>query len=151
MWVIIINDKPYTLAENWYLTHLVCVLTINTLWPRQDDFHFTDYIFKCIFFNENCCILIQISLNYVGKGPIKNNPALAQIMAWRWTGDKPSNQWWPSWWCIYASLSLNELRITRLSSHSTRKLRCNFIRGGDAVRFFGSLRYNKTDLTCRLI
>ena len=39
------------------------------------------------FVNENCCILIKISLKYVRKGPIYNNPVLVQIMAWRQTGD----------------------------------------------------------------
>ena len=32
--------------------------------------------FKCIFLNEKLCILIQISLKFVPKGPIDNNPAL---------------------------------------------------------------------------
>ena len=35
-----------------------------------------DYIFKCIFLNENVWILIKISLNFVPKGPIDNNLAL---------------------------------------------------------------------------
>ena len=46
-------------------------------------------IFKCIFLNENCCILIKISLKYVLKGSIDNNPALVQIMAWCRIGNKP--------------------------------------------------------------
>ena len=47
-----------------------------------------DDIFKCIFLNEKCCILIKISLKFFPKGPIDNNPALVQIMAWRRIGDK---------------------------------------------------------------
>ena len=39
--------------------------------------------------NENFCIFIQISLKFVSKNPIDNNPALVQVMAWRWWGDKP--------------------------------------------------------------
>ena len=35
-----------------------------------------DDIFKCVFLNENICILIKISLNFVPKVPIDNNPAL---------------------------------------------------------------------------
>ena len=31
---------------------------------------------KCIFINEKNCILIEISLEFVPKGPINNNPAL---------------------------------------------------------------------------
>ena len=45
--------------------------------------------FKCNFFNENDRIPIQISLKFVPRGPIDNNPALVQVMAWRWRGDKP--------------------------------------------------------------
>ena len=39
--------------------------------------------------NENFFILIKISLKFVPKGPIGNNPAQVQIMAWRRIGDKP--------------------------------------------------------------
>ena len=35
-----------------------------------------DNVFKCIFVNEKFCILIKISLKFVPKGPIDNNPAL---------------------------------------------------------------------------
>ena len=66
------------------------ILIINTLGSRQHTRCFVDDIFECIFFNENYCILIKISLNYDRKGPIDNNPALVQIMAWRRPGDKSS-------------------------------------------------------------
>ena len=48
-----------------------------------------DDIFKWILLNENGKIPIQVSLNFVPKGPINNIPALVQVMAWRRTGDKP--------------------------------------------------------------
>ena len=32
---------------------------------------------------------LKISLKFVPKGPINNNPALVQMMAWRRQGDKP--------------------------------------------------------------
>ena len=48
-----------------------------------------DDIFKQIFFNENVCISIKISLKFVPKGSINNIAALVQIMAWRRPGDKP--------------------------------------------------------------
>ena len=35
-----------------------------------------DNIFRDIFVNKKCCILIKISLMFVPKGPIDNNPAL---------------------------------------------------------------------------
>ena len=65
---------------------------INTLRPRQDGRHFPDDIFKCIFLNENVWISIRISLKFVPKGPINNIPVLVQIMAWRWSGDKPLSE-----------------------------------------------------------
>ena len=58
-----------------------------------------DDIFICIFLNENDRIHIQISLKYVPKSPIDNNPALIYIMAFRRIGDKP----------------LSEPRLTRLT------------------------------------
>ena len=82
---------------------------LNTLRPRQDGRHFADNICTCIFFNENYCILIKFSLKFVGKGPIDNNPALVQIMAWRRPGNKPLSEpmvvslpthicvTWPQW------------------------------------------------------
>ena len=51
-----------------------------------------DDIFKPIFLKENCRFLIKISLKYVRKGPINNNPALVQVMAWRRIGDKPLSE-----------------------------------------------------------
>ena len=45
-----------------------------------------------IFFNWKFFILIQISLKYVPKGPINNNPALVQIMAWHRPGAKPLSE-----------------------------------------------------------
>ena len=62
---------------------------INTLRPRQNESHFADDIFKCIFLNENAGIPITISLKFVPQGPINNIPALVQKMAWRRPGDKP--------------------------------------------------------------
>ena len=37
-------------------------------------------------------IFIWISLEFVSKGPIKNNPAIVYIMAWRRIGDKPLSE-----------------------------------------------------------
>ena len=64
----------------------------NTLRPRQDDQHFTDDIFNCIFLSENAWISINISLKFVPKGPINIIPILVQMMAWRRPGDKPSSE-----------------------------------------------------------
>ena len=48
-----------------------------------------DDIFNCILLNENDRIPIQISLKYVPRTPVDNMPVVVQVMAWRWTGDKP--------------------------------------------------------------
>ena len=64
----------------------------NTLGPRQNGRHFAGDMFNCIFLNENIWIPIEISLKFVPKGSINNNPALFQIMAWRRPGDKPLSE-----------------------------------------------------------
>ena len=61
----------------------------DTLRLRQNGHHFTDDIFKCIFLNENVWISLNISLKFVPKVWINNKPAVVQIMAWQWPGDKP--------------------------------------------------------------
>ena len=48
----------------------------NTHPPGQNGRHFSDDIFKCIFMNEKFCDSIQVTLKFVPKGPIDNNPAL---------------------------------------------------------------------------
>ena len=75
------------------ITYLVCAyqqnmiahwqFPLNTLSPRQNGRYLISDIFKCIFMNENFCILIRISLKFVRKGPIDNTLALVQVMAWR--------------------------------------------------------------------
>ena len=47
---------------------------------------------SAFFLNENVWIPIEISLKFVPKGSINNNPALFQIMAWRRPGDKPLSE-----------------------------------------------------------
>ena len=71
------NQPTFTRwVENFFFTHNHSNSVPRTL-------HFTDDIFNCIFMNENLCILIRISLNFVPKGPINNTSALVQVMAWR--------------------------------------------------------------------
>ena len=65
---------------------------VNTLRLRQNGHHFADNNFKCIFLNENICVLINVSLQFVPKGPINNIPALIQTKACRWPGDKPLSE-----------------------------------------------------------
>ena len=63
-----------------------------THWGRDRMAVISDDIFKCIFLNENVWISIKISLKFVPKASIVNIPALAQIMAWGRTGDKPLSE-----------------------------------------------------------
>ena len=58
-------------------------------WLKMYGCHFANNIFKCILLNQNAWILINVSQNFVPKGPINNIPALVQIMAWRRPGNKP--------------------------------------------------------------
>ena len=74
------------------MTYTVITIFVNSSPPGQNGRHFPDDILKCIFMNENFCILIEISLKFVPNGPIKNIPALVQIMAWRQPGDKPLSE-----------------------------------------------------------
>ena len=48
-----------------------------------------DDIVKRIFSNENVIISIQISPEFLLKGPVDNKSALVQIMDWHRLGDKP--------------------------------------------------------------
>ena len=62
---------------------LICVTSYYTMRLRQNDHHFANDLFKCIFLNENVWFPIKMSLKFVPKGRINNIPALVQIMAWR--------------------------------------------------------------------
>ena len=65
---------------------------LNSSPPGQNGRLFADDIFRCIFLNEKSYILIKISLKFVTKGPIDNDPALVQVMAWRVFGNKPLSE-----------------------------------------------------------
>ena len=87
---------PHTHTHtHWlFMFSLICVWInrwVNnreeTKWPP-----FRRRYFQTHFFNENVRIFIKISLTFVPKGPINDNPALVQIMAWRRSGDKPLSE-----------------------------------------------------------
>ena len=69
----------YTSTGQYLLTHSS---------PKQNGCNFEEDIFKYIFLNENVWISINISLKFVPKGQINNDPAFVQIMACRRPGDK---------------------------------------------------------------
>ena len=73
---------------------------VNTLRPRQDGRHFSDDVFKCIYFNENAWISIKILLKFCSQD---SNDGLVN-------------------WCIYASLGLNELNASGSSHYCHRTI-----------------------------
>ena len=81
------NCQTLEMQKHIFLKYSVC--KVNTLRPKQSGHHFADSTFKCIFLKENLPILIKISLKFVPRGPIHNNPALVQIIAWHQPGIKP--------------------------------------------------------------
>ena len=77
---------------------------LSQLPPGQDGRNFADDIFRCIFVNETFCILIEMSLKFVHKGPIYNKWTLAwpaRRQAITWTNADPVH------WRIYAALGGN--------------------------------------------
>ena len=62
-----------------------------TLRPRQNGRYFAD-VFRYIFLNENARISLKISLKFVPGVRINNIPALVQITAWCYPGDKPLSE-----------------------------------------------------------
>ena len=54
----------------------ISMTIFNSSRPGQNGRHFTDDIFRCIFVNEKFCNLTKISLKFIPKGPIDNNPAM---------------------------------------------------------------------------
>ena len=62
---------------------------VTTSRRGQNGRHFSDDIFKCVFLNVNLWISSKIPLKFVPESPINNILALVQIIAWRWSGNKP--------------------------------------------------------------
>ena len=98
---------------NWQIKVNGIFSYVNTLRPRQNDRHFADDVFKCIFLNENIWFFYynftevssygsdwkQVS---IGSG---NNLAPIRQHAIIWTNADPSH------WRIYAALGGDELTI----------------------------------------
>ena len=83
-------------SAKWWPFHLVCQHSDS--WTKWVPFysacwyieHFVDDVFKFSFLHgiQN----VKISLRFVPKFPINNNPALVQIMAWCIPGTKPLSE-----------------------------------------------------------
>ena len=73
------GDKPLSEPMMVRLRTHICVTRpqwIDSSPLGQNGCLFTDDIFRCIFINEKFCILIEISLKFVLKCPLDNDPAL---------------------------------------------------------------------------
>ena len=84
----LVSGKPLSEPMLVSLPTHICVTRpqwVKTLGLIKYGCHFTADIFKVIFLNKNCYILIKISMKFIPKCPSKNNPALIQIMAWHQT------------------------------------------------------------------
>ena len=68
------------------------LISFNTLRLSKNGYHLLYNIFKHIFSDENVGISIKISLKFVPQGPVDNNPALVQTMAWGRLGDRPLSE-----------------------------------------------------------
>ena len=65
-----------------YLLFIFYVIHLSNLGHGQSNHLFADDFFKFISFNRDVCSWIQISLNFVSKGPAVDNSRLVQVMAW---------------------------------------------------------------------
>ena len=68
--------------------YFIIVPNLNIMTSKQNGHHFTNDIFKWIFFNDDYLTLIKISLQYVPLCLIDNVAAPVHIMAWHQTDDK---------------------------------------------------------------
>ena len=79
-------------------------------------------------FSKKNCISIRISLKFVPQGPIDNNPAMVQIMAWHRIGHKPLSEpilthaalgRYELTWCYKTLLYTTELKTEHKQNNST--------------------------------
>ena len=67
----------------------------STQKPRLNGQYFPDDIFEWMFLNENICISIKISLDFVRKGSINNVLALIK----KWLGADQATSHYLNQWC----------------------------------------------------
>ena len=68
-----IDEKHHGISECWHN-------------GKQNGRYFAKDIFKYIFSNKNCCILIGISVKFVSKVQLTINH---RVIAWHCSGDRP--------------------------------------------------------------
>ena len=110
----------------WYIyqysagVHCNVKYHLNSSPPGQNGRHFPNNILKCIFMNGKFCMMIQISLKFVPNSPFNNIPALVQIMAWHWSGNKIWTNADPVHWRMYTAQGGDEwihMKLWRQISH----------------------------------
>ena len=76
----------YLALSSWF-----CIIQLSH-WAKTKWLPIYKDILKCIFLNENVWIWIIISHKFGPWSPVTNIPALVQIMAWPWPGDRSLSQ-----------------------------------------------------------
>ena len=67
--------------------------SLTKMRPEWSDFHFTDDTFICIFLKQIFFYFDSKLISmFVPKGPVHNESALVQVMAWHQTGKKPLHE-----------------------------------------------------------
>ena len=61
-------------------------------WDKMAAIFWPDDIFKCIFFDENVWIPIEVSLKFVPKGPVNNYPSIGSDSGLAGPGNKPLSE-----------------------------------------------------------
>ena len=91
VWTILVNPKLSDINASYQPNrcHGGKLLLVDASLSGQNGRHLADGIFKCIFMNEQFCILIRISLKFVPRDPIDSKSALLEVMAQRLLDAKP--------------------------------------------------------------
>ena len=86
LYIITFDNTGVSWKGTW-LPHLLTHLTLDKMTA------FLQMIFSAAFWwIKSFFILVKISMKFLPDGPINNNTALAQIMAWCWIGNKPLSE-----------------------------------------------------------
>ena len=89
-----LEDITLTVQHSKNKVSFIHICTNLTHWGQDKVAVFADDFFKCTFLIEHLHILIWIWLKFINNynSPIDNKSALAQIMAWCRTGNKPLSE-----------------------------------------------------------
>ena len=83
----------------------------NTLRHGQNGHHFVDDILRCVFIMEITVFWLKFP-RFFPKVPVDNMFLAVSVMAWHWTGGKPSAEpRWPNVMCTFASPDLDNLSL----------------------------------------